>query len=232
MPTKKKATDEVKIVNSEQAEQMDPELAPAGFKRDEQLAERKDQLEQAAEEASDQREIYSFDPSKFEPDREIQKLLDELHVDGGLPDRKYFWCYEGQNGYFIRSAMRLGWIVVKAEDTECPELKDARGYRKLGDTILMWTSVANYDKIQAMREYRQLLHEKGVGAALKELGDRYRSKGFIIHDDAEEKRLGPQGNQTLMDTMRKRAANQAATTGVNTMLRNGTVPGMSAGRRR
>jgi len=227
MAAKKK--DDIKIVNSEEAQKIDPELEPAGFKRNEQLAKRKDDLAQAAEELSDGAEVYGFDISKFDPEREIQNLLDELHVDGQLDNRRYFWCYEGQNGYFVRKAVRMGWTVVKSEDPECPELKDARGYRKIGDTILMQTSVANYEKIQAIREYQQLVHEKGVGAGLKELGERYANKGFKVHDDVDGKQFG---KGTLMDTMKNRASRQTAANAVGKMVKDGTVPGMPAGGRR
>ena len=228
MPAKKK-TEEIKIVNSEAAEKLDPELEPAGFKRNEQMAQRKDQLEQAAEEATDGREIYGFDISKFDPEREIQNLLDELHVEGQLPDRRYFWCYEGQGGFFIRKALRLGWVMVKAEDPESPELKDARGYRKIGDTVLMWTPVENYERIRALSEYQQLVHEKGVGSALEELGERYAGRGFKVHGNVSEKSFG---KGTLMDTMKSRAARQTAATAVSKSIKAGTVPGMPAGRRR
>lgn len=228
MATKKK--ENIKIVNSEQAEKIDPELEPAGFKRNEQLAERKDQLEQAVEESSENAEMYGFDISKFDPEREIQNMLDELHVENQVEGRRYFWCYEGQDGYFVRKAVRLGWVVVKAEDPEAAEVKDARGYRKIGDTILMWTPEENYQKIQALREYRQLKHEEGIGSALKELGRRYGGKGFTVHDDTKNTGYGPKG--TLMDTMQSRAARQLGAKAVGQMAKDGTVPGMPAGGRR
>lgn len=224
--------DEIKIINADDAEAIDPGLENAGWKRDEQLAERKDNLEQAAEQASEEREVFTFDPATFDPENEIMRLLDELEVDGAQPGRRYFWCYEGQKGRFIRASQRLGWTVVQAADPECPTIKDARGYRVIGDAVLMWATEAQYAKIIAMQEYRQLLHEKGVGSALKELGEKYRDKGFVVHDDAASVPVGSK-NANLMDMMETKAhqtgTRSVAQKGVDQMLRNGTVPGMGVG---
>ena len=224
------AKDEIKIINTEQAQQIDPELAEAGWKRDEQLAQRKDALAQAAEQASEDRELYAFDPSKFDPEREIQNQLDELNVDNAQLGWRYFWCYEGQNGRFILLAQRQGWQVVQSNDPEAPSLKDARGYRKIGDTILMRTPEANYQKIEAIRDYRNKVREQGVTSTLQEMSDKYRSKGIKMVDP-HEKSIGRGG--TLMDAMEKNAqtlgARQTAMKGVDTMLRNGTVPGLPKG---
>jgi hypothetical protein len=101
-------TEEIKIINADEAEQADPGLEDAGWKRDEQLAERQDNLEQAAEEATEEREIYAFDPAKFKPDNEILQYMDELEVIDKQPGWAYLWCYEGQNSRFVTMAMRLG----------------------------------------------------------------------------------------------------------------------------
>ena len=118
---------------------------------------------------------------------------------------------------------------VKAADPECPTMKDARGYRKIGDTILMRTSQDRYDLIERSREYQRLTREKGVDGALRELGDKYRDKGFIVHDDIKGVKVGRQG-KSVMDVMETKArqtgARQAAMKGVDTMLHDGTVPGM------
>lgn len=226
--------DDIKIVDTEQAEQLDPNLPPAGWKRDEELAQRTDNLAQAAEEATNEHEIHHFDPSKFDPEREIQQHMNELNVENARPERRYFWCYEGQNGRWVNQARRLGWTVVQSADTEAPTLKDARGYRVIGDTVLMWTTVANYEKLQFMQEYRELRRAKGIGTALKELGEKHRDKGFVVHDDASEVKLGRKQEKTAMDVMKQRAAQRAAAQGVDNMLREGTVPNMPApgGRRR
>ena len=106
----------IKIINADDAEKLDPGLPEAGWQRQEELAKRKDSLQQAAEEVSDEREVHSFDPAKLEPILEILQNIDELAVENPQPGMTYFWCYEGGNGRFITIAQRLGWEVVKTAD--------------------------------------------------------------------------------------------------------------------
>jgi hypothetical protein len=222
-------TDEVRIINTEEAANVDPELEPAGWKREEQLAERTDKLEQAAEEASEEREMGAVDPAKIRPDWEILQHMDELDVSDAVPGYRYMWVYEGLNGQMIVKKSRLGWVVVQGDNPECISLKDARNYRQIGDTILMRIPEDRFEKLEQAQEYRRLMQQKGIEGALREMGDKYRSKGFIVHEDASQTTQGRSGS-SLMDTMAKRShgtgARTTATAGVNSMLRSGTVPGM------
>jgi len=224
-----KGKEPIKVINTEDADAIDPGLENAGWKRDEQLAERTDALEQAAEEASEEQERYGFDPATIDLDNEILSLLDELHVDNAQSGLRYCWCYEGQRGREIVKKRRLGWTVVQSADPECPELKDARGYRVIGDTILMSISEQRALAIDAMEERKRRAREEGVGSGLVELGERYQGKGIKVHADASQVNFGRQG-KNLMDVMEGSAKNQGAiqtaSKGVDTMLRNGTVPYM------
>jgi len=224
--------DNIRIINTEEAANIDPELEPAGWKRDEQLAERKDNLEQAAEEASAEQEVHAFDPSKIEPDWDILEHINELQVDDGVAGYRYMWVYEGLNGQMIVKKSRLGWVVVQSDMPECVALKDARGYRKIGDTILMRIPEDRFVKLEQAQEYRRLTQQKGIKGALREMGEKYRSKGFIVHEDASEISAG-RGGSSLMDTMAQRSrqtgARNVAASGVDSMLRSGTVPGLPKG---
>ena len=222
--------DEIRIINTEDAAAAQPELEPAGWKRDEQMAERKDNLEQAAEEAGEKQEIYSFDPKKIEKDWEILRHMDELTVEPAVDGYKYVWCYEGMGGREIVKKSRLGWIVVQAEMPECANLKDARGYRKIGDVILMRIPMERFEKLHEATEYRRIMQQKGVEGALREMGEKYRSKGFIVHDDARNVSMGGRGGKSVMDVMegkaRRGGAARTAMKGIDSMIHKGTVPGI------
>jgi hypothetical protein len=223
----------IRIINTEEAgANIDPKLEPAGWKRDEQLAERTDKLEEAAEEISNEREMSSVDPSKIEPDWEILQHMDELEVADKVPGYRYMWVYEGLNGQMIVKKSRLGWVVVQGDNPECMSLKDARNYRQIGDTILMRIPEERFNKLEEAIEYRRLAQQKGIKGALREMGEKYRSKGFIVHDDASQISPG-RGGSSLMDTMEQRShrtgAHNTAAAGVDSMLRSGTVPGLPKG---
>lgn len=223
-------TEDIKIINADQADQIEPDLPEAGWERDEELARRKDKLEQAAEEASAQHERYAFDPKKIEPEWEILQHMDELTVEPKVEGYDYVWCYEGLGGREITKKSRLGWVVVQSEMPECPSLKDARGYRKIGDVILMRIPHDKFVKLKQYSEYKRLMQQKGVGAALREMGDKYRSKGFIVHNDARDVSMGGRGGKSVMDVMEGKArhtgARRTAMKGVDSMLRRGDVPGL------
>jgi hypothetical protein len=221
--------EEIKIINADEAEQIDPDMPDAGWKRDEELAKRTDALEQVAEETIEEREVYAFDPAKFKPDNEILQFMDELEVIDKQPGRAYLWCYEGQNSRFVTMAMRLGYVVVKGDDPECAGIRDARGYRKIGDVILLWIPQDRADELQKHRDYKRLVQQEGVEGALREMSEKYKGKGVSMIDPRERK-IGSGGS--LLDAMGGRAkaqgARQAAMKGVDTHLRQGTVPGMPA----
>jgi hypothetical protein len=225
-------TEEIKIINADEAEGINPELPNAGWERNEELARRKDALQQAEEEASEEREVYSFDPSAVEPDAEILRYEDELQVIDPQPGFKYMWCYEGHNGREIVKKQRLGWTVVQSDMPECVSMKDARGYRRIGDCVLMRVPEEQWIKLQKAEEYKRLVREKGVTGALQELSDKYRSKGVYMVDP-RKKDLGH--GRSVMDAMETRAKAQGtrrtAMKGVDEMLRKGNVPGMPSPRK-
>jgi hypothetical protein len=226
MPRKKQ---DIKIVNADEVDQLEPDLEEKGYKRDEQLAKRKDALQQAAEEAGDYGEKYAFDPDKLEPDNEILQLRDELWVDNKQEGYRYCWVYEGLRGREVTKKRRLGWTVVQSADPECPEIKDARGYRVIGDTILMRVPEERAMMLDAIEEKKRREREDGIGGRLREMGEKYRHKGLIVHDDASK--IKSPGGGNLIETMQSKARGSAAARsiaqkGVDKMIRQGTVPGM------
>ena len=153
--------------------------------------------------------------------------MDELEVIDKQPGRAYLWCYEGQNSRFVTMAMRLGYKVVQSNDPECAGIKDARGYRKIGDVILLWIPEARAKELEQHREYKRLVQQEGIEGALREMSEKYRSKGVSLIDP-NEKAIGGRGS--LMSAMEGRAATEGARRtamrGVDKQLRQGTVPGM------
>ncbi len=74
------------------------------------------------------------------------------------------------------------------------------------------------------------MQQKGVEGALREMGEKYRDKGFIVHDNARDVQVGGKRGQNLMNVMEAKAkhggAARTAMKGVDQMMRTGTVPGI------
>ncbi|GAG11844.1 unnamed protein product, partial [marine sediment metagenome] len=86
------------------------------------------------------------------------------------------------------------------------------------------------EKLHEATEYRRIMQQKGVEGALREMGEKYRSKGFIVHDDARNVSMGGRGGKSVMDVMEGKAkrggAARTAMKGIDSMIRKGTVPGI------
>ncbi len=208
------------------AGQRKADMPEPGYKRDEELAKRKDTLEQRIEEEAP--EVYRADPAAFEEDREILYDLqhDMLEVSNADPEYMYCWVYYGQNQQQVWAKKSLGWRVVgvgaeSANDKECLEHKEVDGSRRIGDVLLMKTPKANYDKIVKAQERRRAAQELGVSSNVMALADKY---GLKVHDDLSTVQVGP---QTLMEVAQKRAgAEKVAMRHIDRKLRKGEIPGI------
>lgn len=214
-----------KIIKPEQIDEIEPDLPPAGYVRDEELKKRTDNLDAASEFMSDGQEVYGIDPKAFEEDREILAHLDELYIADALPTYKYLWVYFGLNGRVVWQRKRDGWKVVSGDDPEALELKDADGFRKIGDCLLMKIPRERYDQINAEREKRRQSQQLGIDARLIELGDKAAKHGIKVHTDPGTIPAG-RGKKTLMEVMKARHARQVATQHRDVLLKTGKVPGM------
>jgi hypothetical protein len=215
----------VPVLTAEQAEQVTANLPPAGHNREEELKKRIDDLEQQLESLQNQEQTHRLDPRVFQEDREILKHMNELEVTDKQPGRVYKWVYYGLNGQMVMKMKYFGWRVIQSGDPECPEMKESDGTRRIGDTLLMWTTEEKYDEIEKRSERLRLEQQLGVEAALRELGERHRKDGLIVRTNLEDIPSRKAGH-TMMDTIKERAARTQNVSKVTDMLKEGSVPGM------
>lgn len=216
----KKKIGGVDVLNADLAEQQKPDLPPAGTARDEEFAQRKDKLAEAAESST----MEKIDPKALEPDRELQYLLQEQDALAVTDARKgfaYCWVYTGQHGQMVTKKKSKGWEVVQGNDPESKDHKSEDTTRRVGDTILMRISLERYDQLARIEEIRRQRQEEGVTSELIGLGEKHANKGFIVRtgEDALERVRG-------RSTARHEFTKQMATKGIDRMLRDGTVPGL------
>ncbi|MFA5234443.1 MAG: hypothetical protein WC390_08605 [Sulfurimonas sp.] len=197
-------------------------LPPPGAARNEELAKRTDALQEAIE--TKMPEMVSLDPSKLEPDRELQYAMQEFsmhEVSDKLPGWKYTWVYSGQHGTEITMKKTYGWIVVQGNDVEAKELEHVDTTRRLGDCILMRIPEAKYKKLM---EYEDYVRKLKSSAGDQELQDAAQKLGLqaSFNEPRIIQRFGG-------GTPAQRIVMQGGGP-VDRMLKEGTVPGMEIGR--
>lgn len=154
-------------------EGVDPTQIPAGYERAETLKQIADELDQEAEERATDEERFRLDPSKFMIENEIASKAGSLEPSNMQPGRVYFWArYRAEHGISQvdhKLSITIGvrelatgktwkeqvWHVVKGDDPEAPELKQADGTRRIGDVMLLWAKQAAYDAIQRVAEEKR-----------------------------------------------------------------------------
>ena len=189
-------------------------LPPSGYKRDEELKKRTDELQQKAEEAS--KDTIAIDPKKMEIDREMQMLLRRgdgaIQVSNAQPGFHYVWAAEyNTNKIDIVNKMRVGYEVVQGNDPEAREYQDVDTKRRMGDVILMRIPDERYAQIQA-HEYEKANRYSGYEDS--ELNTLIAKSGGLL-----KRAESPVA-------IRREAIRTQAIKGVDQMLRNGTVPGL------
>jgi len=197
------------------------DLPPAGYKRDEELARRTDELAERAESGP---EVYGIDPAKVAPDREIlYRSIDQqmIHVSNKDPNYVYAWVYYGQNSQMVWAKKAMGWRVVTGPDKECAEYKEADGTRRIGDTLLMKIPKERYFELEEMNEKRRSEQYLGIKSRLQELSAK---SGIKVYDDLSEVSIGGRNLETVME--RKAAAQEVAMQHIDQKLRDGDVPGI------
>jgi len=231
---KKDNVDETRVLFEDEVDKIEPDLPPPGYKRDEELKRRQDELEQKAEELAAETGKERIDPSKLKPDREIQYYIqrDMLEISNPVPGYIYCWVYTGQGGHFVWTKKAQGWEVVQGDMPECREamIKEDTT-RRIGDVILMRIPEEVYAAIEAREEEKRQRQEFSVTAELQEIGRRY-PRVFTVHEDLSKVQFG---GRTLADVMerkaahataRRMAAKRVAMEAIDRKLREGTVPGM------
>jgi len=198
------------------------DLPAPGYRRDEELARRSDELAERAE--TEGPEVYAIDPKAVAPDREIlHRSIDQqmIHVSHRDPAYEYAWIYYGLNGQMIWAKKALGWRVVTGSDKECAEYKEADGTRRIGDTLLMKIPKERYAELEEMAQKRRDEQYLGIKARLQELSEK---SGIKVHEDLADVSIG---GRSLADVMEnKAAARDVAMQHIDKKLRDGDVPGI------
>lgn len=207
--------------------QGDPNVAPAGYKRDEQMAERKDNLQEKAAKLNEQVNVGTIDPTTFAPDREIRHLIsmDALYVSNKLPEYEYKWIRDTNaiNGGPSQAVLKeisksivahnasgkqqvySTWEVVRENMPEAIERKNATGARQVGDTILLRCHKNAYLILQQQERQKRINQDRSVTATLE---DKAYQAGAPMHNYTEAQAAG------------------LAKSKFNQMIKTGSVPGM------
>lgn len=210
-------------------------LPEAGHARRELLKKRQDSLEEQIEEMP---EAYVVDDEAFDLDNEMRAKLSNIeHVSNEDPNTAYCWA-DPTNHVLFTMAQNMGWKVVSGDDKEAREHKDANGYRRLGDVILMKMPKSRYESLGRLEAERVANQERAVTERLEELGRKFSRSGGKIHTTLDtmpdhlrktiEARAQGQG---LPTEVRKEAARGVAFQALDAKLRDGTIPGAEVRKR-
>ncbi len=181
----------------------EPDLHQAGYKRDEQTAINADNLAEEIDKRSEN--TLAIDPSKLEVDREIRYELDkgELDVSDKDPAYVYKWvqCESPRtNPSRLISQLRYRrvkvngewyptWQIVKGDMKESIELKNALGFRQLGDCILMRCHKNAYKIIENEERRKRNVRQEGIDAQLVELAKSAGTRaGENVYQDHDNRR--------------------------------------------
>lgn len=211
----------------ELAEQAQASLPPAGFQRREELAKRRETLEELA--AQEDPQAYRVDPKAVEIDNEIADPISKGLLDVTKKDEAYDYCwvnFVSQHGYAVTFKQSYGWEVVSGDMPEAKERKDELGRRRIGDTILMRIKKDVHLRQQLKERERRGVMRKAVGAELLELAHKHRDSGVSVTIDAAE-----MDASQLQRLQREAAAKQIAGQQFDRMVRTGQVPGLNVHRR-
>ena len=162
---------------------VEPNLPPAGYKREEYKAQNTDTLAEEVDKRS--QDTLAVDPSKLEVDREIRYELDkgELDITDRDPSYEYRWVQcerPSSNPSRMVDLLRYKsisyegkkyptWEVVRGDMKEAIEKKTALGTRQIGDTMLMRCHKNTYAIIEAEERRKRSNRQFGIDDRLVEL---------------------------------------------------------------
>jgi hypothetical protein len=202
--------------------EVQPNLPPPGAARREVLAQRKDALEQAAEERF--AEVGAIPREAFKEDRDIQRDIRKSFMDLDLQPPgvyKLKWVnFRSQEGYHVWEAKAEGWkVVTPAMVGDCDQdlLKEDNTFR-VGDTIAMCIRLDHFIRLEKERENRRLRAQFGYETEIVELADE--------HPDAFKVHTEENGDPRVFDRIRKQAARKSALRTIGNRMKKGTIPGV------
>jgi hypothetical protein len=210
-----------------------PDLPPAGFKREEELAIRTDQLHEQAETVYQNRE--AINPEAFKPDREIQGQIEKdfLSIGTDHPYYKTKWVnYVNIHGTMIWKAKAEGWVVSTTKDfPEAAHLRKEDGTIRVGDVLLMHIRMDQYVLIQNREKNKRLRQQYGVEAEIHELAAKNPNIFKNVHTESSgglpddiQKRVESRAANAA--AMRKAAQSTVRHTLGNKLSEGGTLPGV------
>lgn len=221
-------TSETLFTPEELAEQQrqDPNLPPPGQERREVLAERKDTLEEKAENSGV--ETGKIPEHLLEPDREIQDMIQKDYLAIGInhPYLKTKWVnYVNQHGTKIWEEKAKGWVVIDSNLIhEFPDAKDFQredGTIRVGDVLLMCMRIDRYQQMQEREKEQQRRQQFGVEAEVHALAEKHGDIFKNVHTD---------NTGTIPANVRSRmesqAASKTAVRHIGNKMKEGAVPGI------
>ena len=204
-------------------DELKPDLPPPGAERREVLAERKDTLEQKAEEIASEQEITSVpkDHKALQPDRELQYQISEnyLEVSDPKPGYMYKWVnYVSVNGQKVWEAKANHWEVVTGGDGESSHLLKEDGTRRVGDVILVRRRMDIHLIMERKEEQKRLKRELAAEGELRDIAAK-SDGAFTVHD--------AESNPAMIQKVQKRAAaHRVAAQTLGNKMKSGTIPGV------
>ena len=189
------------------AEQAETALPAAGYKREDELAKRKDALQQAIEEKTEAAGLAGINPKSMDPDREILNEVSKGYLNIDMPGYKIQWvnCVNA-HGQAVWDSKARGWVPVTVDMLkEVPfGMAKADGSLRVGDVMAMCIPVAKYNALIQVDRLRRLKRESGVMDAAKGLARSKQARGaFDISESANDVSLDKLAVQVLGNMMKK-----------------------------
>lgn len=204
-----------------------PPLPPPGQARRDELARRGDDLAERLAFLEQQLGIDSSGqqtPLMEHPiDRDIARVYDHTQVINPQPGRVYYWANErAAHGIDVTTHKTDGYKVVCGDDPENPEDRDVRGYRTIGDVLLMWIPQEKYDALMERRRRARNALKGSVDSGLMELDEMSRRRNLNV-------RVSELSPFMVERAAKAAAAQQLAGAITESRLRRGAVPGLARG---
>jgi hypothetical protein len=198
----------------------EPDLPPAGYKRDDELARRQDTLNQQLDSMPD--DIGTINPEALKPDHDLQGMIRKNFLEVNLgPAYKIKWVnFVSQHGQAVWQAKAEGWEVVTANMVNmCDrDLVKEDNTLRVGDVICMRIRLDRHLMLEQQAENRRLAQQFGIENEINEIASKH-PKALKVHSDLS-------GTNPYSDQMQKRAARKTALAHIGNQMKKGPVAGI------
>ena len=215
-----------------------PDLPPAGYKRDDVLAQRTDQLQEEAEKRADEREVGAIphDHAALNPERnrEIQDHIrkDHLAIGADHPYLKTKWVnWKNLEGQMVWQAKNEGWQVATIKEfPEAVSMVKEDNTIRVADVMLMCIRMDEYFKLEERAKEKRLRQQYGVEAEIHDLAMKTNRKmGQDVFAGVSTPEVGVSGN--ISDAAQRKMAQMEGTRRVamkhlGNKMKTGTLPGV------